>query len=105
MEKGQKVWVWRDREGIQETTIKSIGRKYIRTNLDDRIKFDINTLREINGVGFGSFLILNLKEYQKDAYYAGLRWKIKRFDWDSIDRKSLDKIAEILKLSKEGEDK
>lgn len=24
--KGQKVWVWRDRIGIEETTVKSVGR-------------------------------------------------------------------------------
>jgi hypothetical protein len=100
MERDQKVWVWQDRKGIQQTTIKSCGRKYIRTNLDDRIRFDVNILTEIDSHGYASFIILDLEKYQKDAYYTGLRWKIKDFNWNKVTRENLDKIAEILELPK-----
>lgn len=104
MERGQKIWIWRDREGVIETTIKSIGRKYIRTEYDDRIKFDVNTFREINGYGYAMYLILDLGEYKKNVYYRQLARKLEKVIWDKVDREKLDKISNILGIE-EGENK
>lgn len=96
MEKGQKVWIWSQYYGIQETTIKSIGRKYIRVELDERIKYDINTSHQINSTGYGSYIIFNLEEYKKNVHYQKLRHKLRNYNWEKVDTNSLDKIKAIL---------
>jgi len=98
MERGQKIWIWKDRVGVIETTIKSIGRKYITTEYNIGIKFDVNTFQEINGVGNISYLILNLEEYKKNVYYGQLAWKLGKVAWDEVDREKLDQISRILGL-------
>ena len=98
MERGQKIWIWKDRVGVIETTIKAIGQKYITTEYDDRIKFDVNTFREVNGYGCAMYLILDLEEYKKNVYYGQLAWKLEKVAWDEVDREKLDQISKILGL-------
>ena len=102
MKRGDKVGVCNpsrySKVNINETTIKSIGKKYITTNYDDRIKFDINTLQEVDGRGYCSYLILDLEEYTLKVHYRELRYKISKFNFNSLSDKEIDEIAKILGL-------
>lgn len=100
LKKGQQVWV-SIRQGhteIKETVIKSVGTKYITTDYDNRIKFDRNTLREVDGRGYSSYLILDIEEYNTNNYYENIISKCKRMDWN-ISRDKLDEIVKILNLT------
>jgi len=96
--KGQRVWVFLNigKSRIIETTIKSIGPKYITLYADGRLKFYRSTLREVNGVGVSSYIILDLDEYNKNQYYSNLITKLKNTDWKHIDREDLEKVADII---------
>jgi hypothetical protein len=97
VEKGQKVWVWRQQGGITETIVTSVGRKYIQVQ-HSRSKFRIEDLVEQDGVGYSSFLILDIEKYKHDKYYQNLRSKLHRFDkWDKISERNLAVIKDILK--------
>ena len=100
IKKGQKVWIciYKRKTEISETTIKSVGRKYITTDHDDRIKFNRETLIEVDGRGYSSYLILDIEEYNTNNYYANIIFKLKKMDW-GIDRVKLDEIAKILDLT------
>ncbi len=56
-----------------------------------------NTLREVNGAGESSFIILDIEKYKKDKYYDNLADKLKKFTWNAIKREDLDKITEIIR--------
>ncbi|MBU3186585.1 beta barrel domain-containing protein [Clostridium estertheticum] len=100
VKKGQKVWIYaRMRESkITETVVVTSGAKYITTDYDSRLKFNKETLREIDGRGYGSYLILDIEEYKLEQYYNELIYKLKKFDW-KIDREKLDNIAKILEIN------
>ena len=100
LKKGQKVWVWDNLfKDIKETTIKSIGRKYITVEgRCSRIKFDVNTLSEVNPFGIASFIIPDLEAYNREKYYNELKRKLKYFDWSqNIEEEDLDAIYKIVK--------
>ncbi len=101
LKRGQKVWVWHKKGEPKETTIKSVGPKYIRAECDDRVKYDRETLREINGCGYARYIILDLEEHKKDVYYREIKAKLRRFDWSKLDRNKIDKIVEILELKEQ----
>lgn len=100
LKKGQKIWVAIHQRNIEikETTIKSVGSKYITTNYDARIKFSRDTLREFDSYGYPSYLILDIEEYNTNNYYNDLIFKLKKFDWN-INRNKIDEIAKILELT------
>ena len=96
--KGQKIWVWRNRIGIEETTVKSVGRKYITINDSRGTKFYKDTLKQANGYGLGDFLITNIEEYNREQFYRNSRSKLSRINWNKVSCENIDKILEILKL-------
>lgn len=98
IKRGQKVWAWICHCGIVETTVKSIGRKYIRVHYDERIKYDVNSLREIDGAGYGSYIILDLEKYNRKEHYRTLAKKLRSFNWNELEHDKLDKISEVLNL-------
>lgn len=95
--KGQKIWVWRDRTGIEETTVKSVGRKYITINDTWCTKFHRDTLKQVNGCGLSDFLITDIEEYNRQQFYRNSRSKLSRINWDKVSCENIDKILEILK--------
>lgn len=96
IKKGQKVWV-SVRNRIEETIVKSAGSKYITLEYDSRIKFDRDTLIEVNGFGSPSIIILDIEKHEKDNYYRKLVYKMESVKWENVTREDLDKIADILK--------
>ncbi len=98
VKKGQKIWVWRDRCGVTETTVKTVGTKYITIDDARNTKFKVSDLRQHNGCGNVSFLIIDIDEYNRDCHYGKLRTKLRRFDWDGISSEKLDEIEKILNL-------
>jgi len=102
LKKGQKIWIaiTQRKTEITETTIKSIGAKYITTDYDCRIKFNRDTLREVDGTGYSSYLIVNIDEFNINRHYQNIVSKLQRFDW-KITRDRLDEIAKILNLIEE----
>ncbi|WP_236896964.1 hypothetical protein [Clostridium beijerinckii] len=97
IKKGQKVWVWQDRCGITETTIKTIGRKYITLEYPYNMKFNIDDLKENNYCGLPAFIILDIEEYKREQHYDSLKIKLRRTNWDKVKQSDLDKIEEIMK--------
>ena len=96
--KGQKIWVWRNGTGIEETTVKSVGRKYITINDSRGTKFYIDTLKQVNGYGLEDFLITDIEEYNREQFYRNSRSKLSRTNWNKVSCENIDKILEILKL-------
>jgi len=79
---GQKVWisgdVRHDKEGIYETTVSKIGRKYVYTGEEYRSKkFDAKTLREVSVYTSYRRLYLSKRDYyddlERDANWKKLR--------------------------------
>jgi hypothetical protein len=101
MKKGDKIW-WiaprRANDSIIETTIKSIGAKYITTEKDSRVRFNVSDLREIDATGYGSFLVTDIDAYKEKQFYYGLRSKLSRFDWELISNKDVMEISIIARL-------
>ena len=99
LKKGQIIWIaiTQRKTEITKTTIKSVGSKYITTAYDSRIKFDRDTMREVNGVGYGAYLIMDIDEFNTNRYYQNIVSKLQRFEW-KISRDKLDEIAKILSL-------
>ncbi|KEI94102.1 hypothetical protein N494_18460 (plasmid) [Clostridium botulinum A2B7 92] len=98
--KGQKVWIciYQGRTSkIEETIIEAVGRRYITVEACKKKRFFKNTLKEVNGAGEPSFIILDIEKYKKDKYYDNLIDKLKKFIWNNIKKEDLDKIAEILR--------
>ena len=96
IKKNQKVWLKiRSNEPI-ETTINSIGRKYITLNHDKRIKFDIDTLSQVGAYGIPQLIILDIDKYNQEVKYSRLVNKIERTDWTHIETEKINKIAKIL---------
>ena len=95
--KGQKIWVWRYRTGVEETTVKSVGRKYITINDSRGTKFYRDTLKQVNGCGSPDFLITDIEEYNRQQFYRNSRSKLSRTNWDKVSCENIDKILEILK--------
>lgn len=99
IKRGDIVWIVPGRRGgLIETQVKSIGPKYITTEYRD-MKFHTDNLREVNGIGVSSILILDKEKYETDKYYEALIMKLERFDWGSISREELDKVNCILENS------
>ena len=96
--KGQKIWVWRDRIGIEETTVKSVGRKYITINDPWGTKFYRDTLKQVDEYGLEGFLITDIEEYNREQFYRNSRSKLSRINWNKVSCENIDKILEILKL-------
>ncbi|APF25177.1 beta barrel domain-containing protein [Clostridium sporogenes] len=98
--KGQKVWIciYQGRTSkIEETIIEAVGRRYITVEACKKKRFFKNTLKEVNGAGEPSFIILDIEKYKKNKYYDNLIDKLKKFIWNNIKKEDLDKIAEILR--------
>ena len=100
LSKGQVVWIWtQTSKYIIETKIETVGRKYITVEYNhSRTKFDKDTLREVGGTGYPSYIIINKEVYKKECYYSKLRTKFSRVEWDKIKEEDLDKIENILKI-------
>lgn len=95
IEEGQKVWVWTTR-GIKETYIQGIGRKYVTLEYNPKVKFHLNTLREVNGVGEVSFIILDLEKYKEEVHCKESKSTLRTFNWDKVSAEDLNKIISIL---------
>ena len=98
LKKDDKIWIAITRRDtcVIETTIKSIGKKYIKVNYDERIRFDVNTLQEIDGYGFASFLIIDLEKYNRDRYIKSIVRKCETFKWNTLEEEDLISIKHIL---------
>lgn len=96
IKKGQTVWIT-TRRGIKETTVKSVGSKYITVEHNKRIKFHKNTLKEVDACGVADTIILDLDEHNKAAYYNALINKLEKFNWNTVSRDDLEKIENIIK--------
>jgi hypothetical protein len=97
IKKGQKIWLWRYRGGITETIVTLVGRKYVTVD-GSRARFEIENLREHEGVGFSSFLILDIDQYNREQQYNSLCTKLRKFDkWENVSKENLDKIKDLLK--------
>jgi hypothetical protein len=104
MLRGDKIWWVSPRRGVSsivETTIKSVGTKYITTERDSRVKFDVNTLREIDATGYGSFLVMDIDRYKEKQFYLELRRKLSKFDWGIISNETVMEVSKILGLINE----
>lgn len=93
---GQKVWLKIKSKEPIETTVNSVGRKYITLNYDKRIKFDIDTLRQVGGYGAPHFIILDIDKYNQEVKHSILVNKIERTDWAHIEAEKINEIAKIL---------
>lgn len=96
IEKGQKVWIIADFSGLTETEVITVGRKYITVKAW-KIKFDKDTLRQVNGTGSGVRLILDLDEYKRKCEIKKIKQKLYRYDWSNLDNETLEKVYEIMK--------
>lgn len=94
--KGQEIWFWSQICGVSKTTVKSVGRKYITIKTWD-LKFDKDTLREVNYRGVASFLILDIDKYRMNQEYKMKINKLKNIKWECVEREDFDKIYNILK--------
>lgn len=95
--KGQTVWVSRSGRGIKETTVNSSGKKYVTLSYDSRIRFDSETLREVDGTGCSSFIITDIEKYNIDQRYSEMRSTLKKFVWGSMEREDIDKVMAIVR--------
>lgn len=95
IKRGQKVWVSL-RNVIIETTVKSVGPKYVTVEYDSSIRFDRKTLRRAGSGGSRYFIITDIEKYEKDQYCKGLIDKIKSFNWESVNKEDLEKVVDIL---------
>ena len=98
LKKDDKIWIAITKRDtcVIETAIKSIGKKYIRVNYDERIKFDVNSLQEIDGYGFSSFLITDLEKYNRDRYIKSIIIKCENFKWSTLEEEDLISVKHIL---------
>lgn len=96
MKRGDLVNIWTQR-GIVQEEIKSIGSKYITTK---RYKFDRDTLKEVNGCGYVSYIIEDLEEYYKGQKKKEIIILIKKFDYRKLTLDDAIKIQEILEKYK-----
>lgn len=96
IEKGQKVWIVADFCGITETEVITVGRKYITVKAW-KLRFDKHTFRQVNGVGLGVRLILDLNKYKRECEIQKIRQKLYRYNWDKLDDETLEKVYEIMK--------
>lgn len=96
IKRGQKVWLLLRNE-IKETTVKSVGPKYITIEYDSRVLFDRKTLKRAGSRSLSCFIITDIEEYKKDQYYKGLIDEIKNFKWELLDREDLEKFVNILR--------
>jgi hypothetical protein len=99
IKKGSKIWIVsysRWKKEIKETTVKSVGKKYIRTELDDRIRFDINTLQEIDGYGYAAYLVTDLEEYQRKIFIQSVIRDCENFNWKTLEEEDLLRIKDII---------
>ncbi|MDF2880052.1 MAG: hypothetical protein K0R54_609 [Clostridiaceae bacterium] len=92
--RGQKVYVSLKNE-IKETTVKSVGSKYVTLECDSSILFDRRTLRKAGSGHSKYFIITDIKKYEE--YYKELIDRIKDFKWDKVNKEDLEKVADILK--------
>jgi hypothetical protein len=98
VKKGQTAWISRGNR-IEETTISSVGRQYVTVEWDKRIKFNADTLVQVDSHGIPYFIILDIEKYNRDKYYSNLISEIKSFDWHSIGTEKLDEIAILLNIA------
>lgn len=96
IKKGQEIYIWVDRYGVTKTTVKSVGRKYITVELWN-IKFDKETLKEVDYRGLPSFIIPDLDKYNKDNEIGIIKQKLSRYDWCRLDNDTIEKVYEIMK--------
>lgn len=80
---------------IIETTVKTIGSKYITTSYG--IKYYVDTLREVNACGAASYIILDLEEYEREQDNERKIAVIKKIEWNCIEHEDIDKIFNILR--------
>lgn len=98
IKRGQKVWVSMPMYGeVKETTIKSVGNKYITVECKSGRKFHRDTLKEVDSCGIADFIILDLEKYEEDKRYSSMIRRFKKFDWSILDREDLEKIEDILR--------
>lgn len=98
IKRGQKVWVSIPMYGeVKETTIKSVGNKYITLECNLRKKFHRDTLKEVDARGIADFIILDLKKHEEDKRYSSMIRRFKKFDWSILDREDLQKVEDILR--------
>jgi hypothetical protein len=96
IKEGQKVWVWQDRCGITETTIKTIGRKYVFLSYPSKVKFNIDDLKEHDYCGSPAFIILDIEEFNQQQRYEKIKVKLYRMNWDKVKEEDLAKIESIM---------
>ena len=101
LKKGDTVHLISWKKSVIETTIASIDRKYITTSYDSRIKFHVDTLREVNGIGVGARLILDIEEYRLNQKYDLLKIKLRNLDWAKVPREKIDEVVKILNIEQE----
>lgn len=96
VKKGQKVWIMADFCGLTETEVITVGRKYITVKAW-KIRFDKDTLRQIDGTGAGVCLILDLDEYKRKCEVKEMKQKLSGYNWYKVDDETLEKVYEIMK--------
>jgi len=96
IKRGQKVWVSFKNE-LKETTVKSVGPKYVTVEYNSEVRFDRKTLRRAGSYSSSYFIIVDIEKYEKDRYRKGLIDKIKNFKWEFVVKEDLEKIVNILK--------
>jgi uncharacterized protein with ACT and thioredoxin-like domain len=96
IKRGQKVWVSLKNK-IKETTVKSIGPKYI-TLENISILFDRRTLTKAGSSNSKYFIITDIENIEKYVeYYKRLIDKIKNVKWENVNKEDLERIADILR--------
>lgn len=104
MEVGDKIWLHEHighSSHIIETTIKSIGRKYITVECSPKKKFYIKNLQQKDDCGISDFLIKDIKQYVEREKRRKKVNKLLRFNWKRLNADDLEQVLNILSNYKE----
>lgn len=94
--KGQEIWLKHSRQGLIKTEVASVGRKYITLTYDTRVKFDVNTLRQVDYRGNPHYIIDDIEKYNHDRQISNFKERLRTFNWDLLDEDDLYKAIKII---------
>lgn len=102
--KSQEVYYYDDYyNSVRTSAIRSIGKKYIILDADPRIKYDRNTLREINYCGCPNYIIPDIDEYRENIRYKKALSDIRQFNYEKMSKDDIYTIKNILDKYKKNE--